>query len=83
MTWEIVVLAVSAAVFAVTYWMFWAGLAGSTHTLWLKRCPDCGHMRVATGRYAEHPTECAYCRHPRLAAHLAPNRLRHNFHREW
>jgi hypothetical protein len=80
---EIVVAAAALALFAVTYWMFWAGLAGTGRLLWLKRCPHCGHLRVTTDLARYQVSECSYCRHPWVSAHLLHNRLRHNFHREW
>lgn len=83
MTLEIVIAVLAAVILAVTYWMFWAGLAGSARQLSLKRCRNCGHLRVATSLHRYNASECMYCRHPWVAAHLLHNRLRHNFPREW
>ena len=83
MALEIIVFVIALGLFSVTYWMFWAGLAGSGHLLWLKRCPHCGHFRVTTDLAKYQVSECAYCRHPRMAAHLFHGHLNHNFHREW
>lgn len=74
---EIVVAVLVVLIFAVTYWMFWVGLAGSGRLMAIRRCQTCGHMRVTTPLHRDHG--CTWCRHPWTVHH----HLRHNFPREW
>lgn len=80
MALEIAVGVLGAALFAITYWMFWAGLAASAGVLRLRRCSACGHL-VPTASGAA--LSCPYCRHPRAARHVAHHRLRHYLPGEW
>jgi hypothetical protein len=80
---EVIIAVVALGLFAITYGMFWSGLAGAGRLLWLKRCPHCGHLRATTDEAKYRTSECSYCRHPWLTARLTHSPLRHNFHREW
>lgn len=77
---EVVIAVVAAVLFAVTYWMFWAGMAGSAGLLTLRRCHGCGHLVPSThGEIAA----CTFCRHQRVGRHLAHHQLRHYLPGEW
>jgi predicted RNA-binding Zn-ribbon protein involved in translation (DUF1610 family) len=80
MVLEVAVAVFAVILFGVTYWMFWAGMAGSTGVLRLRRCHTCGHL-VPTAR--GEVSICPYCRHQRISRHLAHHRLRHYFPGEW
>lgn len=80
MALEVVVAVLAAVLFAITYWMFWAGMAGSAGLLLLRRCHHCG--RLTPSMHGE-VSACSLCRHQRLARHLAHHRLRHYLPGEW
>lgn len=80
MVLEIVVAVVAAILFAITYWMFWAGMAGSAGLLFLRRCHHCG--RLTPSMHGEVST-CRLCRNERVARHLSHHRLRHYLPGEW